>query len=281
MLNGIHQRFELTDNTKNLVSQLVMPSRDNGYCFYSSHKPYFDIGADAALNCYLGQSEKAPSTLLFGDSFAGHNEPFFDDVFKINKQSLKVITTNWCIASFADNFTGPKSNPAYKQCLLNRRYLKNNLHKYKNIILSGAWGSALSNGHLDEVKVVIEHATKLGLIVFIMAEPTKYDKRIMSKISRLIYFNRPFDLSEVSKDKTVNTKANSFLQSVSNQHDNVHIISRNILYSKDDKFEIAGFELPYSLDGDHISIAASKSSAKNFIDHDKYADLMGHFQFDD
>ena len=112
-----------------------------------------------------------------------------------------------------------------------------------------------------------------------MATPTKYDKRIMSKISRLIYFDTPFDLSEVSNDKTVDTKANLSLQRVSNQHDNVHFISRNMLYSEDDKFEVADFELPYSLDGDHISILGSKFSGEHFIDHDKYADFMGHFRF--
>jgi len=119
---GVDERFEasLNNEINKISNQLKMPLRDNGYCFYSFNDGQTNVDQKMGTDCYLGEKLLKSSTLLFGDSFAGHNEPFFDKLFKTNQKSFQSITTNWCIASFTDNFTGPKSHLSYKQCLINR-----------------------------------------------------------------------------------------------------------------------------------------------------------------
>jgi len=54
------------------------------------------VDVKEGTNCYLGTKEESSATLLFGDSFAGQYEPFFDEIFTFNKASFQSVTTNWC-----------------------------------------------------------------------------------------------------------------------------------------------------------------------------------------
>lgn len=278
--NGLDFRFRLPPEVNTLRSQLVMPLRENGYCFYSftgqsSNKVDKDIG----VNCSLGSKKEKSSTLLFGDSFAGHNEPFFDEVFKSKNQSFKSVVTNWCVPSLTDRFTGPKSSLSYKQCLLNREYLKENMHNYKNVIFAGSWGSVLSKGQIDDVKSVIVSAASKGVNVFVMAAPYAYRKNPLKDFYQSIYFNRVANYDDLGSGDEVTNKANLYLREFSQNYSNVHFIGRDLLYRKSNTFDAYGLVVPYSLDGGHISMLGSKSSAKYFMQHPEYDMVMSWFEF--
>ncbi|MBR9847407.1 MAG: acyltransferase [Algicola sp.] len=274
---GVDGRFEIDNEKKLLISEIKMPLRTNGYCFYSFNDGQEEISEDAGSDCYLGDISNKSSTLLFGDSYAGHNEPFFDEIFKRNNKSFQSIVTNWCIASFTDNFTGPKTHNAYKQCLINRSYLKKNLKNYKNVIFAGSWDSALSKNQLDDFKLVVDEASNMGVNVFIMAAPHRYENSIMKKFYRSIYFNSDFDINEVS-DKDHKMKiANSQLKDLSKKYENVHFIDRKELFNATNTFRINKLEVPYSLDGGHISIIGSKYSALHFMNSENYVNTMKYF----
>lgn len=276
---GVDKRFNLNNELQQISNQLIMPLRSNGYCFYSFNDGQENVDQKIGTDCYLGEKLNKSSTLLFGDSFAGHVEPFFDEVFKANHKSFQSITTNWCIASFTDNFTGPKSHLAYKQCLINRRYLKANMHKYKNIIFAGAW-SALSTKQLDDFELVIKQAAKMKINVFIMAAPYKYTQNPLNFFYRSVYFKHPFEINEILSNDVLMTKANVSLKEFSNNYTNAHFINRELLYNKENTFEINNLTLPYSLDGAHISILGSKYSAKHFMNKDEYSVIMKHFDLE-
>jgi hypothetical protein len=112
--NGASQRFTVDSEYSAIMDETLMPLRSNGYCFYSFNDGYSNVDKEIGTNCHLGTTNKGASTLLFGDSFAGHNEPFFDEVFKANNASFQSIVTNWCTPSLTDRFTGPKSHLSYK-----------------------------------------------------------------------------------------------------------------------------------------------------------------------
>ena len=101
--------------------------------------------------------------MLFGDSYAGHNEPFWDEIFKSNNQSFQSISTNWCVPSLTNNFTGSKTHLAYQQCLLNRELLNKNMRDYKNIFFAGSWDTVLEMGQFEDVIAVIDKAAKLDI----------------------------------------------------------------------------------------------------------------------
>jgi peptidoglycan/LPS O-acetylase OafA/YrhL len=273
---GASDRFIFPSELKEIQLDLVMPYRSNGYCFYSSHES-FVVGEEVGTNCYLGATEVLSSTLLFGDSYAGHNEPFFNEVFKANNASLQSIVTNWCYPSLTKNFTGPKNDLAYKQCLVNRSYLKENMHKYKNLIFSGSWGSVLSKGHFEDVELLIDKSAMLGINVFIMAAPYRYKGNPLQDFYRSIYFDFLFDIDAVSGDDELMKKANMLLRELASEHATVHFIDRALLYEEHNTFAVNGIAVPYSFDGNHISVLGSKKSAEFFMRHKKYEKIMNHF----
>lgn len=81
-----------------LTQYQVMPGRDNGYCFYDfnndTHSGTPLVASQSAGQCTLGDRTQAPKVLLFGDSFAGHFEPFWDVLGKRNGVAINAITTN-------------------------------------------------------------------------------------------------------------------------------------------------------------------------------------------
>lgn len=274
---GFEDRFTLNGNIDVIKKELKMPLRSNGYCFYSFNDDNINVGEREGTNCNLGEITLKPTTLLFGDSYAGHNEPFFDEVFKVNRKSFKAVTTNWCIASFTSNYTGPKTHIAYEQCLINRTYLKKNMHKYKNIIFSGSWGSALSKNQLDDLMAVIDIAANMNINVFIMAAPYRYEQNPLNLFYRSVYFNQKFDIDIVRGRDSLMEEANNSLKFFSNDYTNVHFLSRSLLYSKNNLFRVGSFSIPYSFDGQHLSILGAKYSAKNFMKQRSYLKIMSEF----
>jgi peptidoglycan/LPS O-acetylase OafA/YrhL len=280
LLKGIESRFNLPSRLADIKSELVMPLRGNGYCFYS-----FDgfsdtkVSKDIGVGCYLGAKGGISNTLLFGDSYAGHNEPFFDEIFKSKGLSFNSIVTNWCVPSLTDRFTGPLGNLAYKQCLLNREYLKDNISRYKNIILAGAWHAALSKDQLKDVGMLVEYTAAKGVNVFIMAAPYTYQNNPLQYFYRSIYFERNFNIADIPGKDELTAQANRYLKNLSKNYPNVHFIGRELLYRDDNTFEKDGFVIPYSLDGEHISILGSKNSAKYFMQHPAYDEFMSKFDF--
>ena len=73
---------------------------------------------------------------------------------------------------------------------------------------------------------------------------------------------------------------NLYLKEFSSNYTNIHFISRELLYNKENTFEINNLTLPYSLDGGHISILGSKYSAKHFMNKDEYSAIMKLFDLE-
>ncbi|WP_227720393.1 acyltransferase family protein, partial [Yersinia proxima] len=158
----------------------VMPNRDNGYCFYNVDGETDPIISMEKSVCKLGVKSLPPQGLLFGDSFAGHYEPFVDEVAKKLGISIDSVTTNWCYPSLTDSTNGTKTRAVYKQCLLNREYLKENISKYDFVIFSAIWFDLYRKGYQNEIVDVIKYAKSKGVKVYVMASPTQYDINVFA-----------------------------------------------------------------------------------------------------
>jgi peptidoglycan/LPS O-acetylase OafA/YrhL len=274
---GASARFHLAPKIKTIMNELVIPHRNNGYCFYSFNNGLKFVDKEMGTDCYLGSKHVKSSTLLFGDSYAGHSEPFFDEVFKANDASFQSIVTNWCFPTLSDEFTGPKTHLAYQQCLLNRQFLKNNAHNYKNIILAASWDNVLKEGYIEGVELLINKLAMLDVNVFIMAGPYRYKKNPLQNFYRSIYFDYSLDIDAIGGYDKLMTIVNIRLQSLSEKYEVVHFINRSLLYKESNTFEQSGVTIPYSLDGGHISILGSKKSANYFMEQDEYGSIMKYF----
>ncbi|MDN3652663.1 acyltransferase family protein [Thalassotalea ponticola] len=275
---GLKERYQLEPALEALKPHLVMPMRDNGYCFYSFHNTGNSISENIGTDCYLGadKSSDTPivSTLLFGDSYAGHNEPFWDEIFKFRQESFQSISTNWCIASFSNNYTGPISSHSYQQCLLNRKYLHENMHKYKNIIFAGAWGGALEQNQLDDFKAVAKKAAEMDINIIIMAAPISYKQNPLKLFWVDVYAKVGFELQNVLTNDTLTAQANHELAILAKEYSNVKFLYRDYLFNDDNTFDVNGISVPYSLDRAHISLLGSKKSAEYFMSQEVFPEIM-------
>lgn len=284
---GVSSRFQINPKVAQLSPLLTMPFRHNGYCFYSFNDGQTLVDEIRGTDCYLGDTSAQPTTaktLLFGDSYAGHSEPFFDVLFKAHEQSFQAIATNWCTPSFSDNFPGPTTHIAYQQCLINRAYLQKNMHLYTNIIFAGAWDDALAQHQLENIKQVIKRAADLKINVFIMPAPQRYKHNPLRIFYRRFYINQPFDISELTNNDITTLEANQSLLRFSEKYNNVHFLKREWLYNENNTFLIDGIAIPYSLDGKHISILGAQYSAQYFMHSDRsyehYKYIMKQFNFE-
>ena len=278
--NGVDERFELSAQEKEVMSELVMPNRSNGYCFYDAHKlSDFEVDANKGVECYLGKANHPTNTLLFGDSYAGHNEPFFDEVFKANDASFQSVVTNWCTPSLSDDFAGSKTDPAYEQCMLNRKYLIESLGSYKNIIFSGLWTSIKTDKQTNDLEEIISKASEQGVNIIIMAAPRSYGTNPLESFNKSIYFDIPDVIDNNDSPDLAMREANMKMEKIANKYDNVHFIDRTYLYDKSNNFKVNGLTVPYSYDGGHLSILGSKYSAKYFMAHSDYDRIISYFDF--
>lgn len=281
LANGYPGR--MTEDFMVKTQDLVMPFVDNGGCFYSvASNESLQIG-DEGLRCHLGENSSELKAVLFGDSFAGHNGPFWDVVGKSLSIDVQSIATNWCYPAFTEGFTGSPSNRSYQQCLHNRRYLSGSLEKYDLIIFAGAWGAVSRQGKLGEVFDAILLAADTGRQVVIMAAPVSFDVNVKAMYERSILLGRSFDISKYSSRKDVHfSAANQELERLASTKENVVFFQRDSLFNIDGvPSDVTPENVPYSLDGSHLSLYGSKMSARAFIgskQYRKFQDVIENLQ---
>ncbi|CNC80521.1 acyltransferase family protein [Yersinia frederiksenii] len=248
----------------------VMPNRDNGYCFYNVDGESDPIISMEKSVCKLGIKSLTPTGLLFGDSFAAHYEPFVDEVAKKTGIAVDSVTTNWCFPSLTDSTNGTKTRAAYKQCLLNREYLKENISKYDFVIFSGIWFDLYRKGYKDEVIDVIKYAKSKGVKVYVMASPTQYDINVFANFIAAGVNGLPFKLKGNSNKRDDDTTKMYAAFTQLEDAGYITLITKDEMFSESDTYNYNGIDVPYSLDGAHISVDGSLMAAKRFIESGAY-----------
>ncbi|MCU4329274.1 acyltransferase [Acinetobacter pittii] len=245
---------------------IKFPFPESGWCFYSvDNIGSLPVGPQG-LQCHIGSTKKtAKSVLLFGDSYAGHNIPFWDIIGKKEDLNINSISTNWCYPSLDTGFTGPKSSRAYQQCLINRKFLKENFKKYDAIILAGRWATVYSDPkQVDELQYLIKLINQADIPLIIMDSPHYFGQNIGNIYKRSVWLDTQFQIPltlNQNADKDANA-ANHKLQDFTKEFSNILYLSRDDLYAKD---HIDSNRIPYSVDGGHISIHGSQASAHFFM----------------
>lgn len=263
------------------VKNIEMPLPTNGWCFYSIDSiRSLSLGKEV-LECKVGQlSARAKSkALLFGDSHAGHNIPFWDHVGKDLNIEVQPITTNWCYPGLSDSFPGNKRSPAYSQCKFNRKFLLENMEKYDLIILAGSWGSVASKTeYLKDFEELLRISSSFNKPIVIMASPYRFINNIGLSYKRVIWLGKDFDINKYKnpKDDELAFSGNEKIKLLVSKYKNAIFLDRDILYGKS-LADQSG--VPYASDQNgHISIFGSKASAKQFETSPIYRDLEAVFK---
>ncbi len=260
-----------SEQTKNLV----MPLPDNGWCFYGVDSSKELTVGNKGLKCLLGKKGGSQKGILFGDSYAGHNAPFWDVLGQDLSLEINSVSTNWCFPSLANDFTGPTSSRAYQQCLINRKYLLGSLPQYDVVVFAGSWGSVYEQGKMGGLYEAIALAASRSKLVVLMAAPTAFDVNVKYRYERSLLFGTAFDTSSLGKERDVVVRsANEELEKISEKYKNVIYLSRDSLFNIDGRpSDVTADNVPYSLDGGHISLYGSLMSAHAFMGTSSYDDL--------
>lgn len=272
---GYPQRMEKSLEKLGIdLSQLDMPSRKNGFCFKNFNADKKSVPSEKETECWIGDSNAKETVLLFGDSFAGQWEPFWDDFGKHEGLKIRSVTTNWCYPSLNTNYTGPYTHPGYNQCLINRKYLKANAEKFDTIILAAHWLQVFEKGDLNSLSDVIETLKSKKLKVIIMPSPTIFDQNILSKFKFYNFNNLDFDIekSHKEKDKVAEAINNNIEKEISGYGE---FIKRENLFNFS---QVTNQGIPYSLDGRHISIYGAHAAYDRFLNSDQYKNILGYIK---
>jgi peptidoglycan/LPS O-acetylase OafA/YrhL len=264
VLKGVPGRMkaEFNDSTKDMV----MPLINNGWCFYSVDSiDELSIGNDG-LKCELGDKASSVKGLLFGDSYAGHNDPFWDVIASDNHIKINSVGTNWCYPSITREFARPSRSRAFKQCMINRDYLVNNLVDYDFVVFASAWDDVYSQNKEQGFYDAIALAAAKTKLVILMAAPTTFDVNVKLRYERSFLSGSTFDIDKLSKEKDkVTRKANEKLEILAGKYDNVLYLDRKSLFNIDGiPSDVTKDNIPYSLEGIHISTYGSRMSALSF-----------------
>lgn len=269
--NGLASREK--SNTPSNLDKMQMPSVENGWCFYNIKDNHNLKVGSQGFECSIASEQKnAKSALLFGDSFAGHNSPFWDQIGKKLNLNIQAITTNWCYPSLNKEFTGNKQSTAYQQCLLNREYLSKHIDQYDVLIFAGRWSDIVQqnqqNGFSELLKVAEKHHKK----VIVMSEPYAFNKNISLLFKRAMWLHRDLNLQSYMNNPkaTEQKRATKIINEIVSKHPNTIFLTQQELFRSD---QMATDTIPYSLDGRHISIIGSLASAEYFEQQAKYETL--------
>lgn len=249
-----------------------IPSIDNGWCFYSVDSNKSLPVGDKGLSCWLGDKASAKKALLFGDSFAGQYEPLWDALGRNAKVAVHAVTTNWCYPTSTDEFTGPRSSVAVRQCALNRQYLRDHMASYDFIVFSGNWGAVLKQNKLEGTQALIREAAAKAKLVVLMPSPKQFDLDAMSVYKRSIMFKTAFHIDQIPTQKDAMSQA-AFRQlaEASKPLGNVLLIERDALFNVDGRpSDLSSEGVPFSLDGGHISTYGAKAAAAAFLASPSY-----------
>lgn len=266
------------DKYQKVSAEIVLPSPSNGWCFYAiASDKKLKLGENG-VTCHVGNTDSKKNAVLFGDSFAGHYIPFWDSVGKQVGLNINPITTNWCSPLVGREFMGPKTSIAYKQCMFNREYFAKNFEKYDYLIFSGAWSYIVSNAEsLRNVEALIKMAQGTGKRIIIMDEPYQFEANIGELYKKSIWDRRQFDITKylVNGKNAKQKEVDTILTALTAGNKNTIFLSRSMLFSET---QTNGSGVPYSLDGEHVSVIGSLSAAEYFIKGNNFHRLVNFLQ---
>jgi peptidoglycan/LPS O-acetylase OafA/YrhL len=218
------------------------------------------------INCKLGSKFSQPLGLVWGDSYAGHLDPFIINILNEN-QSFSSRTTSACAASTElTNSLG--GNPEYCKKIRQKTLQEIKNKKYQVIFIGGRWedtytkyGDRGFNGVLD----AIDLAAKNAEIVYVIAQPIYYQKNVSkvylsSKISSLYP-------SELIRNDQLPIKMNQKLKKAINKNNykNVYFVTRDILYGSSNYSDFTSSGMPFTFDNGHLSDIGSIEMSNNFM----------------
>jgi len=232
---------------------------------------------DEYINCKIGNRNKQPIALIWGDSYAGVLDPFVDSLL-VNDSAVS-RTTSHCFPSLSlDSMLG--GIPEYCKRIRKESIIELKKNKYDVIFLAGRWESTYEQHGESGLKSIfdtVDFASKNSKLVYIFEQPVSYSRNMSNQFMRHNISNLISKTVARDDDKAIDI--NNKIKEIYKQknYNNVFYISRDILYGSKSPSDYTDEGFPYTHDTGHLSTAGSLAAAKNFKKSSLYlpfAELM-------
>lgn len=255
------------------LSEYEEKTKYTKYCHVDSVAQSLTVSAKN-LDCRLGSKTSQPIGLIWGDSYAGHLDPFVTNILN-EKQSFVSRSASYCVPLLSSTIS-LGSLPEYCKKIREQTIQDIKNKKYKVVFLAGRWEYMYSNegnSGLNSVLDAIDIASKNSDIVYVFAQPILYEKSVRniylrSKISSI------YPTKYVRNDKFA-MQTNRRLETAieKNNYNNVYYVDRDILYGEPLHSDFTSTGVPYTYDKGHLSEIGSIYASYNFMDSKIYEPL--------
>ena len=263
----------LNNNTSYLESYIEQ-TKNTKYCHVDSS----NLGLTQNFNCQLGFKNTQPLGLIWGDSYAGHLDPFVIN-FLNEKQSFISRTTSYCVPS--TSLTSPLGS-ILDYCKEMRQQTLQEIRnkKYKVIFLAGRWeymytvdGDTGFNAVLDAIDI----ASKNSEIVYVIAQPIYYQKNVRNMYLRTKI--SPLYPSNFIKNDQLPIQINQKIAKAinDNNYKNVYFVTRDILYGSSNHSDFTSSGIPFTFDNGHLTDIGSIEMSNNFMKSEISIPLKAEF----
>ncbi|MEX9215105.1 acyltransferase family protein [Providencia rettgeri] len=229
------------------------------------------------FNCKIGEEKSTPKGLLWGDSYAGHLDPFLSDTLPDNV-SFVSRTVSGCYPAFTVD-SSSTIDELSKVCENARSITKKEIlsNSYDIIFMAGRWDLAYTNDEknsLEDIKNAIKVASKHSKMVYVFAQPVLYENLVMNTYLRhkvTAVFSGGFIRND-SLPTQLNIEIERYIHN--EEFKNVIFVNRKTLYGSELGDDLTPENLPYTYDGGHLSEYGAKAAAKNFKESTLYNQFL-------
>ncbi|WP_417319170.1 acyltransferase family protein [Emcibacter sp.] len=267
----IAAHLQNSENDLRIEGELNRALLTNGWCHASGgntdeNRPF----KPEYLTCQRGsENSDAEQALLFGDSTAGHFEPFLDKLGKAHNFSFHAISTNSCYPSAEVKETGLNG----ELCARFREYFVSSLaaKKYKYVFLSNRWSRNLTSdeNYINELRDAIGYASQHAEKVFLLQQVPEFE-RDMAKCDNIRRVVSVTDCSMKSLDE--HHLVNEFLDEAASRYPNVYVIRTTGFFVCDAGYYCSPYDRAGKMlyaDSGHLNILAAKKMADWFLENRK------------
>jgi peptidoglycan/LPS O-acetylase OafA/YrhL len=255
-----------------LADKLAFPE----VCHVNKNQAKF---SDEYINCKLGNEVLPARGLLWGDSYAGHLDPFVNELLD-GRGAFISRTAGSCVPSLnANDMLG--FVPAHCKKIRQTTVADIKGQKFDVIFIAGKW-QELYKEHgqegLVEVINAIELAAKNAHSVFFFEAPFYYKKRVSDIYLRGEAFSM-FKLN-LEKDDQAAQSANLMMKRLldKREHNNVFYVNRTHLFTQNGILsDFSDDGLPYTYDNGHLNVNGSIKAALNFKKTELYPEFLNSF----
>ncbi|HHP0487259.1 TPA: acyltransferase family protein [Vibrio harveyi] len=225
------------------------------------------------INCKVGDKDKKPVALIWGDSYAGVLDPFVSSLLENNSAISR--TTSHCVPSLQlNNMLGGNPDYCNKIRQLNIREVSDK--KYKVVFLAGRWEHMYDEYGVDSIKSLfdtVDFVSKNADVVYLFEQPIFYKESVSKHFLKQKIIDG-LKRDPIRDDVKANNANKLLKQYYVNQHyKNVYYVSRDIIYGNKEHNDYNKEHLPYTYDQGHLSIIGSLSAANNFKNSEIYEPL--------